>query len=277
MAVVVGTCAGLILAVVYTYFINWVPFVYLNFLATAGLGMGVGVAAGWGAKQGKLRNMSLAYVATGIAAIATMYFAWAFDPMVRIDEVDRPFWGLNAIWDYMQFGYEQGFWSMGKGGEHEPVHGPILAGIWMLEAAIVVGVSLMSVHAVLGELPFCEETDQWTNKQTGVAKLSLMNDEEVDAKLERLTTGDLGALELFYRSDGNDAASLELDIASCPDCPTCNFVTVRMIKRIADKKGKVSTQARKLFVNLQVTPDELERIRQAGANREPDTALANVK
>jgi hypothetical protein len=273
LAAAAGLFAGLVLAFCYAYVINWIPFIYVSFIATIAFGFCVGAAASWGAQVGKMRNLAFTKMTAGLVAVIALYFAWAFDPMARFEEIGEPFWDLQSIWEYMQLGYQQGFWTIGRAGPNgNAVSGMFLAAVWIVEAALIIGCAVTAPTVLLGERPFCEETAQWTTKQTDVASLSLMNDAEVDDKLKRLMAGDLDALALFYRSDGTDPATLKLDLSTCPDCPTCNFLTVRSVHQVVDKKGKTSKQEQKLLVNLQVAPESVDMIRHAGADRPSEPA-----
>jgi hypothetical protein len=262
LATASGIVAALVLAFAYVYVINWIPFIYVAFLATAAFGFGVGAATAWGAKTGKMRNMMTATLVGGLAGLFALYFAWAFDPMVRFrQQFAAPFWDVELIWQYMKAGYADGFWSIGGNGG--AVTGLFLAAVWIAEAALIVGISALAVKFLLGEQPFCEETNQWTKSEKGVARLSLVNDEQVEAKLQQLLAGDVSSLKTFYRAD-KSADHLQLDVAVCDDCPTCNFLTVKAVRHVTNRKGEVTKQETKLLVNLQVTKEELATIRSAG-------------
>jgi hypothetical protein len=266
LAAICGMVAAGVLALAYVYVLNWIPFIYVSFLATAGFGFGVGAAVACGAKIGKLRNMTLAMALGGLVGLIAVYFAWAFDPKARFpQEVVGPFWSLDAIFAYMKFGYEEGFWSIGRGGG-AAVTGPFLAAVWIAEAGLIIGISAWAVKLMLGEQPFCEETNQWTKTEKGVARLSLENDEQIQDKLQQLLAGNIPALNEFFRTGAN-SNHLQLDVATCADCPTCKFLTVRMIQYAVNKKGEVEKQESKLLVNMYVTPTELELIRTAGVDR----------
>jgi hypothetical protein len=268
LAAASGIGAAIVLALVYVYVVNWIPFIYVTFLATAAFGFGVGAAAAWGAKAGKMRNMTIATLVGGLAGLIAIYFAWAFDPMARFpQQFGTPFWDMELIWEYVKAGYADGFWSIGGNGG--AVTGPFLAAVWIVEAVLIVGISCWVVSHLLGEQPFCEETNQWIKIENGVARLSLENDEQIEAKLQRLLAGDVNSLTQFYHADGS-SHHLQLDVAACDDCPTCNFLTVKQIVYATNKKGEVTKQETKLLVNLQVTKEELGTIRSAGIDRQGD-------
>lgn len=265
LAFAAGVLAGLICGLIYAYTVNWIPFIYLSFIATLFFGGAVGAAVVWGARIGKIRNTPLISALGALVGLIAVYFAWVFDPMARFSEISQPSWSIELLWNYMKFGYAEGFWSIGQQGM--AVSGMFLATVWILEAVVIVGVAFITVKTLHADIPFCEETNQWTTREKDVARLSLVDDEKVEAKLNRFLAGDLDSLKDFYRAAPNDGASLQLDLATCPDCPTCNYLTAKLIRHVTDKKGQVTTQEDNLLVNLQVVPENIERIRNAGIER----------
>jgi hypothetical protein len=264
MAAVTGILAALVLAVVYVYVLNWIPLIYVSFLATGAFGFAVGAAVGWGAKVGKLRNMTIAVMLGVLVGAIAMYFAWAIDPMARFPQLGRPLWDLESIWQYMQAGYAEGFWSIGRNGT--AVTGLFLAAVWVIEAVLVIGLAVIGVNTLLGEQPFCEETNQWTKTQKAVSRLSLEHDEQVEGKFRRLLDGDIRAVSEFFSTDVN-ANHLQLDLATCEECPTCKFLTVRMIEFETNKKGEIVKKETKLLGNLQISEEELAIVRAGGTIR----------
>ncbi len=268
----VGVVTALVLGAVYAYGTNWIPFIYLNALLTVGFGLAVGAAVAWGARAGKIRSMPIAVMVGGVVGVLAIYFAWVFDPMARVEIVDQPIWDLQTLWAYMKLGYDEGFWSIGQhGGE---VKGVFLAGVWAVEAVIIIGVAALTVRGLLGTRPFCETCNRWTTVEKGVALLSLTGDEGVDAKLNRLMEGDLGALSEFYQGAESEPAVLRLDLATCADCPTCNYVTATLVRLVEKKKGEVSKQEQALLQNLELAPEDVEKVRSAGVPRPLEPAVA---
>lgn len=265
IAAAAGILAGAVVGLAYVYIINWIPFIYVAFLATLGFGFLVGAAVAWGARLGKIRNMAVSTALGAMFGLLAVYFAWAFDPMARVEDVDHPFWQLEHIWQYMQFGYANGFWGIGQNGA--AVTGPLLAGVWGIEAAMIIGICVVAVRTLLGERPFCEETNQWITTTQNVARLSLVGDDHIEEKLKRLLDGDLSSLAEFYRAGPEDPAVLQFDLATCPDCPTCNYLTVKSIQTVINKKGEATNEETKLLVNVRITPEQVATVRAAGIDR----------
>ena len=265
MSAAAGVAAALVLGAVYAYGTNWIPFIYLNFLLTIGFGLAVAAAVEWGARVGKMRNTAVATMVAAVVGLIAVYFAWVFDPMARVDIVDRPIWDLQVLWQYMKLGFQNGFWGIGENGP--PVTGWMLVGVWATEAIVIVTVVVLVVRRMLGNRPFCEETNQWTKSEKGVALLSLVGDVDIDAKLSRLVQGELDALSEFYRGAAAEPATLRLDLATCPGCPTCNFLTAKLVRLVENKRGKTTPQEQTLWQNLQIAPEDVAKVRSAGVER----------
>lgn len=268
IAAACGILASLVLGIAYVYLVNWIPLVYVSFLATLAYGFAIGMAVVLGARVGKIRNALVATLVGGLVGLVAVYTAWVYDPVARLPGINGPVWRVETLWEYMKFGYEHGFWTIGRNGQ--AVTGVFLAAVWVAEAAIIVGVAGATVHACVGHLPFCEETNQWTKAEKKVAQLSLVHDEDAEAKLKRLVEGDLTALAELTRAIGDEPSLLQLDLATCPDCPTCNYLTMKIVQSVTNKKGEVSKQEVKLLEHLQVAPEDVPAIRAAGVVRAPE-------
>jgi len=71
-ALAAGGIAAWPLGLAYAYLIKWIPFIYLNFLITAGYGFAFGMLASMLLKAGKVRNGSIAL----LCGIGVGVFAW---------------------------------------------------------------------------------------------------------------------------------------------------------------------------------------------------------
>lgn len=171
---------------IYTYGITYIPLVYINFLLTAGYGLALGLAVGSAAKAGKLRNNFVLTSLVFIFGLLGIYVAWGVAPLARVGtEV-----GLNGfhpllMLGYMQLLYENGSWGMGDG---EPVKGVFLAAIWLLEAAVILGVAVTTARRMTVKLPFCDQCDQWTTVEEGVVHFAARCK---DPAWDRVLMGDL--------------------------------------------------------------------------------------
>jgi hypothetical protein len=265
-ATVAGLAAALVLGVVYTYAINWIPFIYVNFFATLGLGFAVGVAVGIGGQLGKIRNTKICAVIGFLCGLAALYIAWAFDPLARIGRDEGIIaWDITTIFSWMKIGYDEGFWSLGGAGA---VSGIFVAIVWVIEAAMIVGLSTLMALVYAEDDPFCEDCNAWTEKEATVATLWPAEDDE--KSLPALLEGDLTALTTLGRVQGSKYPRLELDLSTCPKCDASNYLTVKLCDKTVDKDGDISTNEEALLSNMVVAQEHLELIRNAGRDLPAD-------
>jgi len=165
--ILVCTVALPILATIYAYLIWYIPFVYINFLITAGLGFAIGIAV-WQIviKLGKVRNYGLAILLALIAALAAYYFQWVVWTnlvLTSSGEESQLLYLLSNPFDLFQligFINENGTWSF-KGAV---VSGTFLTIIWIIEFLVIV---IMGIVASVGRAkePFNELADEWFKEE----------------------------------------------------------------------------------------------------------------
>ncbi|UCC30884.1 MAG: FHA domain-containing protein [Phycisphaerales bacterium] len=137
-----GLVAAVVLSVAYSYAIVYIPFIYLNILAT----LCFGSAIGWVLKISSLvlrkRNPLLVALAGMLCGFVGLYFAWAVDMVVRLPQL-----GLeasftlnpNVLWDYVRTCYEEGTWTMFGATQK----GMWLGIVYLVEAGIIVGAATL--------------------------------------------------------------------------------------------------------------------------------------
>jgi hypothetical protein len=261
---IAGFVSAGVLGVVYAYAINWIPLIYITFLLTLALGFGMGIVVGHAAKFGKVRNPIAVTLFGLIFGLIALYVAWAFDPMVRFPEnVNEIVWNPSDLQSYVAFGYENGFWSIGRGGaDAGNVSGIFLALVWMIEAGIIVGLATMMASGPINEQPFCELSGEWANREDDIARLEIPEDEE--GTLDRLLEGEVEALSELRRADNDLAAYLRLDLSTCPQCADSNWLTINVVVHGVDKEGKPTTEITPLATNMEISEEHIATVRSGG-------------
>lgn len=267
MATGAGVAAAIVLGGVYAYVCAYSPLIYLNILATLAFGGGIGYAIGKAAEAGKVRNPKVMFSVGLLASVFGLYTAWGLDPVARFKlELSHAAFEPSTLGRYMQFGYENGFWSIGKAGRNNStVSGIFLAAVWLIEAGMVAFCAGAAAKSVSGAKPFCEECDRWTGTKDNVKRLA--NVTNVDASLLRLMSGDLTGLAEMVRAAPSAKAFLQLDLAVCPNCGKNNYLTVTRSETKKNSKGKDETTRNVLLANLRVPYEKLQLVLDAG--REP--------
>ena len=78
LAIVAAVALGWPLGIAYAYLIRWIPFIYVNFLATLGYGFVFGLMASVLLKMAKVRNNPVAWLVSLLwLASSHLYFAWS--------------------------------------------------------------------------------------------------------------------------------------------------------------------------------------------------------
>jgi hypothetical protein len=220
---VFALAAAAVLAVpmglVYSYVTKWIPFIYANFLATAGYGWLAGMLAGFCMRQAWVRNTPVA-IASGLGVgLLALYGDWnghiraLFDEASLINPPEVIFRGMKVL-------YENGSWGMSSGGA---VTGIPLAIVWFVEAAMIVGIAVVISRSMVAEVPFCETCHRWLKDKRIINTLASFDGPD---QLTALKSGDLGPLaDAKARVEGS-ATYAKLIIQHSSHCD--EFCTVRV-------------------------------------------------
>ncbi|MBN1911492.1 MAG: hypothetical protein JW818_17245 [Pirellulales bacterium] len=259
MTFLAGLATACVLAIVYSLLIVHVPFIYVNFLATAGFGVAIGMAIGHTAKAGKIRNPMVIGVFGLIFGLMGLYIAWGVDLIARVGFPDyvlafHPRWLAHHIAIF----YEEGYWGFGE----KPVTGIVLAIVWLIEAGVIIGLATLIAYGVTATLTFCERCGTWNQLEEDVRRLVIGPGQE--AVLERLKTGDLTVLMELSVAPPEASVYLRVDLAHCATCSDSAYVTVQMVTETVDKDGDVSTNANALLTNLLIAESDLAHLREIG-------------
>lgn len=256
----VGGVSAILLGILYTYGISWIPIIYASILLTGGFGFVLGLIVGWAGKVGKVRNSVIVGIFGLFAGLLGLYVAWAFDAIARFGADQAPILLSPAgLKFYMTEFYNEGFWTMGRNGG--AVSGMPLAAIWVIEALIIVGVPFLVAMGFTGDLPFCEKCQRWTEKVEGFCQLLPPSDN--DGAVEQLCEGDISSISSFSRSPDNAAAFIRLDTAQCPDCDECNCLTVNLAQVTVDNEGDTNTSVNAIAENLLLSAAAMEELKES--------------
>ncbi|WP_234859519.1 hypothetical protein [Aquimarina aquimarini] len=190
-----------ILALIYSYCIWYIPFVYINLFITIGFGIGTGlIIRSFAVKIGKVRNPTIGFLLGAIGGCIALYFNWAIWVDLAINSGES--YGNSRIGitvsniEFLQvFSLiaqpglllelikeigEYGTWGI----RGATVSGVFLYIIWAIEALIVIGISAILPWQKAGE-PFCELSNQWYPEKELPAFDKIKNKEEFIANLEQ--------------------------------------------------------------------------------------------
>ena len=249
-AIVVAGAIGFPLGFVYAYAMKWVPFVYVNFLLTAGYGFAFGGATGLLMKWARVRNTPVALLSGLIAGLLALYFNWNGHIHALFDGAPA----LNSwqgILAGMQVLYEQGSWGLSHSGS---VTGIPLAIVWVVEAIVIVGLAALISMAMVFDTPFCEKNQCWLDKEKKISTLQSFTDPEHVAALK---AGDLGPLAQAKPRETGAMAFARLTLKHSPR--TQEFCTVRVENvTVETKNGETNERTQELTRDIMVPPATFE-------------------
>ncbi len=169
-----GVVVAILMAFAYHLCLEWIPFIYLNFLASIGMGMGLGMIGSFAVNKGQCRNLLLAGVIGILLATTGLGAKYWFQhqSMIRsattmimedptIPEADRQqaiteFKSMFTIGEHLKLRADQG-WQIGNGG------GLPIAGIFYYY-------SVIAPWTAAGA-PFSEKNHQWASESQVVMTL----------------------------------------------------------------------------------------------------------
>lgn len=252
---IAGFGGALVLGIAYAYLIVWIPIVYVNFLATGGFGVGLGMAVDKAARFGKVRNAKSAHLIGFLAGLFGLYVAWAWDGTARTSgeaESIPVLWNPLALKAYVSVFYETGFWGF-RGGN---VSGIPLAVIWVIEALVIVGCSTLLAGST-ASTPFCESCSEWANETEGYKRLLPPSDPQ---PLAQLSEGDLSALSQFTACEDTPDQSIRLDLHACPQCADTRFLTVNLSVITVDKDGDSSENTTAIIERMVLDAESMQQL-----------------
>jgi len=209
-----------ILAVIYTYLVWYIPFIYINFLITAGFGFGVGMALQYLAINiGKVRNPNLAVLFGVLGSFIAMYFSWAIwvdlvinagesygntrigitTSNIKIVQVLELAFNPSLLLDLIVDINKVGTWGL----RSATISGVFLAIIWLIELLIVLVIAVLVPYAS-AKRPFCELSNKWFEEET-LPTFNFIN--EVNEMIANLEEGCQTSFDELLLMPNNKSAS----------------------------------------------------------------------
>ncbi len=255
-----GLASGLVLAFIYSYLILYIPFVYVNFLLTAGFGSLLGGITARFLRRGKLRNTKVALLMVIIVATASLYASWVvwIYAFIRRQGADVSLLPIASqprlLWQLIQRVNEVGAWSF----LHVTPTGPALGFVWIVEASMILGFAIWVGAGAISE-PFCESCQRWCELTEGVAVVGEGDPKELKSRMEKK---DFSFPEKLGAKKPGASSWFRLDLHSCPQCGMVNTLSIRKVRVSVDKKGKSSEKTKNVMSKLLLNAAETESLRR---------------
>lgn len=188
-----------ILSFVYAYANKYCPFIYINFLITAGFGFALGWIISFASGIGKVRSPKFATLMGFVAALLGLYLSWVVwtasilgsPDMSFVENIMALLTSPADLWASMKYINEYGTWSL-RGGE--AVSGTFLTVIWIIEALIILILPLL-IASMKSKQPFCEVGDKWAIKHEPNLKLKYFDNKE--QAVAEMIAGDFSSIQPF--------------------------------------------------------------------------------
>lgn len=255
-----GLLSTLILGLIYGYVMFYIPFVYIKVIIMIGYPIAIGFILSFAVQRGKVRNdllVGLAGVGFGILADYMGWVAWIAAALRNTDYLIVFFYPGDILY-FMQEVAKVGFYVIGSS---RPT-GAILYLIWLVEAAVVVGVTAYMVIKNHLDTPFCEECNQWVETERYLGLYSpLANSSKFKKAVKE---GDFSVFtELKPSQMGNRFTKLTM--RECQTCQNFRVLNVKGLNISVNSKQKLESKEEAIISNLRVTPSllsTLQRINQ---------------
>ena len=236
MTLVVGSIVGGILGALYAALIYWIPFVFLLFILTFGLGVVLGASSGGLAAACKIRHNGVTTQLAFVASLVAYYVHWVVWMDLMTGEM---FLKPAELWIMMNRIAATGAWSVF---DWTP-QGFALWAIWGIEGAVIVGMGTLGAHAAT-DVPFCEATDQWTEENTLATRFRAVD----PARSIDSPSALLGALQPEH---GTMGAFTEVTVFTAPGselrCVTLDVVTLEYDDDGKEQKNKQTVVKQMIF------------------------------
>lgn len=253
-----GVIGGGIFGAIYTYATRFIPFVYLNFLLTLGLGFMVGLLTYKAGKLGKVRNTKVFVFFAFVNGLIALYVQWVVWIKLVFEGVRvlNPFNLLTLI----ELVLPHGTWSIGRRSLQFQVSGFPLLLIWIIEAIIIVGIPMIICRS---KDVFCEDCSKWAKEDKSFRFLYPENIEKVKSEVE---SGNFESLKRLTKAENKDDAKeilhLHLKFGKCPECNQLAYITLCLVTYSRDKKEKLVEKSETLLENLILSKEHFYEIEQ---------------
>ena len=262
VAAATGVVAALLLGFFYSRGLVLITDERMAVVATIAFGALLGVAVGYGLVWGKVRNQTAGAALTSAISAFALYVSWAVWVSITLEtqQIGTISWTKLATRPRMLWGLicainQDGTWSLG----HDAVtKGTTLWAVWIVEAAMVIGIAISIQIAILGLHAFCERCERWCTRG---AKIALGLPQNLTQLKLQLEANDLRSLEtLGPANPGADHLLAELD--SCSQCRQLDTLSLTLTTIRKDRIGRTTIRRKKVIEHLLIGPSSAQLLRQ---------------
>ena len=256
--------AAIVLGIIYSIAVVYVPFIKLRGVITFVYGGALGGLTGLVCYQAKFRSHKAVILMTLFIAFISYYSSWGVYGTVLLTKIFGFLPGfaqaaLNGflpqnIIAHAQDIFAEGIWAMRAG---KPVSGWAIAAVWVAEALIIFGTAL-AARMVYGNTPFCEDCNQWTEETKELANLPVSPQ---DPAWQEFASGNLDAVKRLQVVE-DSPVYVELQLAACPSCTNSDFVSAVGVALSTDSDGNIQKNEEDIVRHLKISRAQRDEVQQ---------------
>lgn len=249
-----GLMTAIVLGFVYGIVAYYNPFVYLSFLGAWFLGVGLGWAVTKTAVYGKLHNNKVTLAISALVGLVGVYAAWV-GWLYVLNDYDyltlNPVEILNFIQIAALLGvYEIFGWT--------PT-GFALYAIWGIEAAIIIGGTVLNVMGGMNREPYCEDCGEWTKTEVITSSVEVVRNP--GALIKALEARDMSALTNLQYNNLSVQRRTDVLVHQCKNCSGPKYLSVHAVELSYDDDGTASEDRTAIVENLIISTSEYDTIK----------------
>jgi hypothetical protein len=263
--ILLATGATIPLAFVYQLVLNLIPLIYVNFLATLGMGYGLGRVGKFVVQSGKVRNLVVASLLAIILTFTGLGAKFFFQYLTILDNVTTEVMQSENIEasqreelkrkiskdltfvKHLKTRAEIG-WHLGRGGQNgAPVNGVFVYLVWMIEAGIVLYFSVPSTYASAG-MPFSEKLNAWASETNTVMILPVTSEEMVSQIRAATSVEQLLEIPIPKTDESNQFAVYKVNSIQGQELEDA-YLTVSLLTLSVNNKGEQVREEKELVKN----------------------------
>jgi hypothetical protein len=258
IALVGAILATFLASVAYSFLINKIPIIYLNFLVIAGMGAFLAWMTHLVTKFGAIRNTKIQFGVLAILFIVWIqvhfaaFIGFAFESREFFNEtLFSPIFGDTLTKDCLHLIGEFGTWALVG---DDAVHGGFLYFLWIVEHIVVVGIAGFAIISL--KTVYYEQERCWGVKK--VVRTNVGINESIVTPYD-LKNGDFSDLPKLFPSDN---AFYRFTFYDCPNSPYRDsfYLDIETVTTVVDNKGKTSHKTQTVVSRISVSKADIEFI-----------------
>jgi len=255
-----GIVTALALGIAYGYLNVYNPLVYLQALAMIFYAVALGYVVAKTMVWSNCRNTAFVSIMALLTGLFALYFAWAAFTCALLEKnnvAGVSLWKCllspDGIWTFASLVATTGWFQVFSA----TPSGIVLWLFWLVEAAVIVGGTVLIAHGEAKKRVFCEDCLKWCAVKKDLARFTATTREQV---AERLKAGELEALLELQPAYAKLGVFFEVEHQLCPKCGNFGTYQIRKVTTARDKEGKETKNSEDLTANLLLSRERTEKL-----------------